>query len=153
MAKIFLVVGTRIYILAFFAMDNSRTRILTERQFTLCSHFSIAKHGESHELVVLACFRICKDFGYHLIVFATQHESIVMSSLTGNYPQSLGVYDQKLVAAPVFHFHVIGSEMVVFGCVRSERKHFLILERFCCHYDSVLKWLFLPQIYKIPRDY
>ena len=114
-------------------MADSSAGILTEGEFTLGSNFSVAEHGESYELVVLACFGIGEDFSHHLIVFAAEHESVVMSSLTCEHSQSFGINYKKFVTAPVLDFNIVRGEVIVLGCVGTEGKHLLIFKRFCCH--------------------
>ncbi len=131
-----LVVAAGVHVLAFFAVHDCRAGILAERKLAFCSHFGIAEHGESHELVVLACFGVGKDFSHHGVVLATEHESVVVGSLTRQHGKRLGVYDKELVPAPCFGADIFGSEVVVLGSVRSQRKHFLVMKRFCCHIFS-----------------
>ena len=44
--------------LTFFAVDDSRSRILTQRQFTFRSHVGVTKECKSNIFVVVACLRV-----------------------------------------------------------------------------------------------
>ena len=57
-ADVFLVVGAGEYILAFLAVHDGGAGVLAEGQLALGGHLGIAKHGQSHELVVLAGFGV-----------------------------------------------------------------------------------------------
>ncbi len=103
----FFVVASGVNVLSFFCMTDGCACILTEWQCSFGCHFCIAQHREGYEFVVFAGFGIGENFGYHGIVFATQHESIVVGGLAGQYGECLRVYDQKFVAAPVFNFYIV----------------------------------------------
>ena len=69
--------------LALFTVNDGRTRILAEGQFTLGSRFSIAQERKSNVFVVVAGFRIMKDLSNGFIMRTTQHEVGIVESLLG----------------------------------------------------------------------
>jgi len=129
----FLVIAAGEYVLALLCVNDGCTGILAERELPFSGYFGVAEHGESHEFVVGGCLRVGKNLGEHLVVFAAQHECVVVGGLTGEYGQSFRVYDKEFMTAPVFGMDVFGGQMIVFRGVRTERKHFLVVKRFCCH--------------------
>ena len=69
--------------LTLFTVDDGRTRILAEGQFTLSGRFSVAQEGKCDILIVVTGFRIVEDLGNGFVVGATQHEVGIMESLFG----------------------------------------------------------------------
>ena len=133
MGEFLLVVASGIYVLAFLTVDDGGTGVLAEGELALGSHLGIAEHCEGHELVVFARFRVMEDFGHHFVVLAAEHECVVVSTLTCDHGESLGVDNEEFVTSPVFNFHVVGGEMIVLGSVGAEGEHLLIFKRFCRH--------------------
>ena len=62
-------------------MDDSSTRVLAERQDTLCSHLRIAQELQSYILIILRGLRVSEDLSHLLIVLAAQHELYIVESL------------------------------------------------------------------------
>ena len=127
------VVAAGVDVLAFLADADGRAGVLAEGELTFCSYFGVAEHREGDEFVVLACFGVVKDLGHHFVVLAAQHECVVVSGLTGEHGESFGINHEDVVAAPVFDFHIVGCEMIVFRVVFRHGEHFLIVERFGRH--------------------
>ena len=105
-------------VLAFLADDDGRSRILTEGKLPLGSHFRVAEHGQGNELVVVARFRIMQNLGHHLVVFAAQHEGVVMRGLTGEDGKRFGIDHKHFAVAPFFNFDIVGCQKIIFRGVR-----------------------------------
>ncbi len=107
--------------------------VLAERKLSFGCDFGVSEHRQSYELVVLTCFGIAEYLCNHCVMLAAEHESVVVSSLTGKHCQRLGIDDKKFVSPPVLYFDIVRGKMIVFGRIGAERKHLLIFERFCSH--------------------
>ena len=133
LGNLLLVVATRPDLLTLVAGADRRARILTEREHALGGYVGIAEHRESHVFVVFGCFRVVKDLCHQLIVFAAKHERAVMGGDVCEDCQSLRINHEHLVAVPVLYFHIVGRDVLILGGIRSQREHFLVMKRFCCH--------------------
>ncbi|GFI68143.1 hypothetical protein IMSAG192_01684 [Muribaculaceae bacterium] len=132
------VASAGVYVLAFLADAYCRTGVLAEGELSFSRDFSVAQHCESHKLIVLAGFWVGKDFGYHLVVLATEHERIVVCCLTGKHAERLGVYHEHLAVAPFLNLHIVGCEVIVLGFVGRHREWRLIYKRFYGHNYTVM---------------
>ena len=121
------------HILAFFGVADGCARVLAEGELAFGGDIGVAEHGESDKLVVFGSFGVGEDFGDHGIVFATEHEGIVVGALACEDAESFRLDHEKFVTAPVLDFDIVGGEVVVLGGVGTEGEHFLILEGFCGH--------------------
>ncbi len=128
-----LVVTAGEHTLPLLAVADCRAGVLAERQLTLGSDLGVAEHCQRHELVVVRGLGVVEDFRHHLVVFATEHERVVMGGLAAQHGQRLGIHHEELVASPVFNFNIVGGEMIILGRVRAEGEHLLVMERFGCH--------------------
>ena len=79
-------------------MDDSRTRVLTERQDALASHLGIAQKLQGHILIILRGLRISENLGHLFVVFAAQHELHIVESLLGQKGQCLARHLDDLLS-------------------------------------------------------
>ena len=68
------------HLLTLFTVDDSRTGILTQRQFTLGSHFGITQESQCHIFVVFTSLRIVQNLGNLLVMTTTQEERNIAES-------------------------------------------------------------------------
>ena len=121
------------YVLSLLAMDDGRSCILAERQYSLASHLGVAQELQSHILVVLGCFRVGQNLGHLLIVLAAQHELHVMECLLAEQGKCLGGDFHYLLALEFANAHSFLCEQAVLGVVFAHLEHGGVLEIRCCH--------------------
>ena len=129
----FLVLEACPYLLSLLAMDDGRSCILAERQYSLASHLGVAQELQSHILVVLGCFRVGQNLGHLLIVLAAQHELHVMECLLAEQGKCLGGDFHYLLALEFANAHSLLCEQAVLGVVFAHLEHGGVLEIRCCH--------------------
>ena len=126
--------------LALFTVDNGRTGVLAEGQFTLGCNFSVAQEGQSNVLIVVGSFRILQDLGNLFIVGAAEHEVGVMESLLGKHRQRFRLNLQNLVTFEFAFRDVIFGEQIIFRFVFAELEHRSVFK-----FNSLSHFLLSPQ--------
>ena len=74
-----------------------------------------------------------KYFGYHFVMFASQHKCYVTGCRISQMGKRFGLYHKNFFTVAGFYRYTIFGKQIIFGSVFSQRKRFLILKRFCRH--------------------
>ena len=122
------------HLLAFFAMDDGRTRILTERKNALACHFRIAQERQRHILVIVAGLRVVQNLRHLFIMRTTQHERHIAERRVCHRRQSLGSHLQHGVPFKLADRHIVFGQQIIFSIVLAHLEHRSVLELRCiCH--------------------
>ena len=114
-------------------MDDSRTGILTQRQFTLGSHLSVTQESECHILIVITGLRVIQYLSHLLVVRSAQQERYIAESRISHSGQTLLFNLQDGFTFKFAHRHVVLGQQIVLSFVLTMLKHGLIVERRICH--------------------
>ena len=124
----FLIAETRPNVLALFAVNDGRARVLAQRQDALGGRFGVAQEGQGDVLVVFAGFGILEDLGDLFVVGAAQQEVGVVEALARQQRERFGLDLDDLVAFEFTFGDIVLGEQVVLGLVLAELEHRRILE-------------------------
>ncbi len=128
------VLKARPHLLALFAVDDSRTRVLAERKNALGSCLSIAQELKSHILVVLRSLRVAQNLSHLQVMLTAQHELHVVESLLSQQRQSLWRDLHDFLSFEFADRDTLLRQQSVFRLVLSHLKHRSILKFWClCH--------------------
>ena len=119
----FFIAKARVHVLALFAVNDGRTRILANRQNALSSDFGIAQHRKRHVLIVIRTFRIFENLCNAFIVRTAQHEVHIVESRIDEHGQSFGLNLQNRVALEITDTHIVLGNERVFRVVFADLKH------------------------------
>ena len=121
-------------LLPLFAVNDRRSRVLTERELALAGDFRVAQERERDVLVVLARVGIAEDLRDLLVVRTAQHERDVAERRVRHRGEAFLGDLEDGNAFELAHGDVIFREQIIFGLVFAERERVLIFEgRDICH--------------------
>ena len=113
-------------------MDDGRSRVLAEGQFSLTCHLCIAQKGECHVLVVVAGFWVAEYLSHLLVVGTAQQEVHIAKCLVCQHGQCFGSHLEDGLALKLSCTHALFAQEVVLCVVFAQLKHWCILEFWCC---------------------
>ena len=103
----FFVAEARPHLLSFFAVHDSRARVLAEGQLALGGYLGVAQEGEGYVLVVVGSLGVGEDFSHLLVVGAAQEERHVAEGLANHLGNALGLDFENGVSLELAEAHVV----------------------------------------------
>ena len=128
----FLIAVARPYLLSFFTVDDSRTRVLAERQHAFGGNFGIAQESQSYIFIVVACFGVAQNLGDLLVVRTAQHKRNVAESRISHCGKPFLFDFQDRFSFKLAYGYIVFCKQIILGCIFTLLEHGLILERRCC---------------------
>ena len=126
------------HLLSLFAVDDSRTGILTERKYTLSSNFCVTQESQRYIFIVITCFRITQDLSHLLVVRAAKHKGNITESGISHCRKTFFRYFQNRGSFELGNRNIIFCKQIILCCIRAQWERSLILERSCCHSVCIL---------------
>ena len=108
------------YLLSLFAMDDSRSGILTERKYTFSSNFCITQESQRHIFIVITCFRIAQDLSHLLVVRAAKHKGYITESGIGHCRKTFFRYFQNRSSFELGNRNIIFCKQIILCCIRAQ---------------------------------
>ena len=110
-------------LLALFAVNDGRARVLAEREDALGGGFGVAEEHQGDVLVVGRGFRVGEDLGNLFVVFATEHEVHVVEGAVDQLGEAFGFDLEDLLAFEFTDADVVLRQKIVFGLVFAGLEH------------------------------
>ena len=119
-------------------MNDSRTRVLTERQDATSSHLGIAQELQGNILVVLAGLGVAENLSHLQVMLATQHELHIVESLLGQERQGFFRNLHNLLSFKLGCTYAFLGEQPVLRIVLAHLEHRSVLEFYVFSHNSIV---------------